>query len=161
MAPLSGSVSSDQGSVASTLQDREQFQELLKTNLARAQNKMKIDADSNRSPWQFQLGEQVLLKLQPYVQSSVAHRPCPKLSFKYFGPYIVVDKIGDSAYKLQLLAGSQVHPVFHVFQLKPFTPNYAPVFSELPFVPLLDLHDLEPETILDRRLSKRGNQTIT
>jgi hypothetical protein len=50
MAPLSGSVSSDQGSVASTLQDREQFQELLKTNLARAQNKMKIDADSNRSP---------------------------------------------------------------------------------------------------------------
>jgi hypothetical protein len=79
MAPVPGSMSSDHDSVASALHDRDQFQELLKTNLARAQNAMKVDADSRCSPRQFQLGKQVLLKLQPYVQSSVVQRPCPKL----------------------------------------------------------------------------------
>jgi hypothetical protein len=102
-----------------------------------------------------------LLKLQPYVQSSVVQRPCPKLSLKYFRPYPVVEKIGTVAYKLQLPAGSQVHPVFHVAQLKQFTTNHALVFSKLPSIPLLDLHDLVPEEILDRWLSKKGNQAVT
>jgi hypothetical protein len=102
MAPMFCPISGDQGPVAATLSDREQFQELLKSNLARAQNSMKMDADSKRGPRQFQLGEQVLLKLQPYVQSCVVHIPCPKLSLKYFGPYTIVEKIGTSAYKLQL-----------------------------------------------------------
>lgn len=35
------------------------------------------------------VGDQVLLKLQPYTQSSVANPPFPKLSFKYFGLYKV------------------------------------------------------------------------
>jgi hypothetical protein len=54
-----------------------------------------------------------------------------------------------------------VHPVFHVSQLKQYTPNCTPVFSELPLIPLLDFHDLIPEEILDRRLSKKGNQAVT
>jgi hypothetical protein len=41
-------------------------------------------------------------------------------------------------------------------QLKQFTP----VFSELPATPCLDLVELEPESILDRRLTKKGNSTI-
>ena len=75
---------------------------------------MKHYADSHRSERSFQVGEMVLLKLQPYVQSSVVVRKCPKLSFKYFGPYEILEKIGSAAYKLKLPDGSQVHPVFHV-----------------------------------------------
>jgi hypothetical protein len=103
----------------------------------------------------------VLLKLKPYTQSLVVERPYLKLTFKYFGPYSVLDRIGQVAYKLELPDHSQIHPVFHVSQLKPFTPDYQSVFSELPVVPLLDIATLEPERIIDRRLTKKGNSAAT
>ena len=62
----------------------------------------------------FQVEEQVLLKLQPYVQKSVASLPYPKLAFKFFGPFAVIAKINPSAYKLDLPPDSRIHPVFHV-----------------------------------------------
>jgi hypothetical protein len=141
--------------------ERHQFSGLLKEHLATSQNKMKIHADTKHNPKQFQTGEQVLLKLQPYAQSSVVNMPCPKLALKYFGPYQVLDRIGQIAYRIQLLVGSQVHLVFHVSQLKPFTPDFTLVFSELPSAPQLDLLELELELILDRLLSKKGNAVVT
>jgi hypothetical protein len=96
---------------------------------------MNLHVDTERSPQQFQIGEQVLLKLQPYAQSSVVNMPCPKLALKYFGPYQVLDRIGQMAYRIQLPVGSQVHPVFHVSQLKPFTLDFTHVFSALPSTP--------------------------
>jgi hypothetical protein len=55
---------------------------------------MKNFAGSKRSPCEFQLGELVLLRLQPYVQKLVVRRPCPKLAFKFFSLYNVVARIG-------------------------------------------------------------------
>jgi hypothetical protein len=54
-----------------------------------------------------------------------------------------------------------VHPVFHVSQLKSYTVDYSPAFQPLPHPPQLDLLDLEPEMILERRMPKRGNSAIT
>lgn len=50
---------------------------------------MKKQADKRRSERVFQIGDQVFLKLQPYIQSSVAHRANHKLAFKFFGPFTV------------------------------------------------------------------------
>jgi hypothetical protein len=148
--------------VRETLLERQQFQELLKQNLARAQHKMKLNADATKSPLTFQLGELVWFKLQPYAQSSVVNRPCPKLAMKFFGPYKILEKkIGTSAYRLELPPNFQVHLVFHVSQLKPYIADYTTKFTPLFEPPHLDLHDLEPELILERRLSKKGNTTIT
>ena len=133
---------------------------VLKEQLSRAQNKMKLSADKRRSDKEYQVGELVLLKLQPYAQSSLVNRPYPKLSFKYFGPYKVTERIGQAAYRLDLPENSQIHPVFHVSQLKPFLPNYTPVFSELPKVAELDIQDLLPEAILGRRLVKKGGKAV-
>jgi hypothetical protein len=47
------------------------------------------------------------------------------------------------------------------FQLKSITPDYTPVFVEMLTPPQLDLCELEPELILDRRVTKKGNSSIT
>lgn len=104
----------------------------LKTHLLRAQNQMKMYADKKRTKVTYQVGDKVLLKLQPYVQSSLVNRSYPKLAMKYFGPYSILERVGSVAYKLDLPASSAIHPTFHVSQLKPFVPDHTPVFSELP-----------------------------
>lgn len=86
----------------------------LKHHLQVAQNRMKLMADRKRTDRQFAVGDKVLLKLQPYTQSSVANRPYPKLAYKYFGPYTVLERVGSLAYELQLPDDSQIHPVFHI-----------------------------------------------
>uniref|UniRef100_A0A8R7TTR3 Tf2-1-like SH3-like domain-containing protein n=1 Tax=Triticum urartu TaxID=4572 RepID=A0A8R7TTR3_TRIUA len=127
--------------------------------ILRAQHRFKKQADKHRSERSFEVGDKVLLKLQPYAQSSVANRPCAKLAYKFFGPFVVLDRIGKLA-KLELPADSRIHPVFHVSQLKPFTPNYTPVFSELPRPPDLAGHDDEPVEIVKRRMVKRGASAL-
>lgn len=73
---------------------------------------MKQMADRGRTPREFQVGELVLLKLQPYAQKIVVNRPYPKLSFKFFGPFNIVARIGAVAYKLDLPEHAPIHPIF-------------------------------------------------
>jgi hypothetical protein len=97
-----------------------------------AKQRMKKQADSNRSERAFQLNEWVFLKLQPYVQSSVADRAHQKLAFKFFGPFRIVERVGSVAYRLELLTSSSIHPVFHVSQLKKSVGAHHSVFDTLP-----------------------------
>jgi hypothetical protein len=87
---------------------------LLHQHLCRAKLRMKLQEDKGRSEREFQIGDMVFLKLQPYVQTSVTPRSSQKLSFRYFGPYHVLSRVGIVAYKLDLPASSSVHPIFHV-----------------------------------------------
>ena len=141
--------------------ERQKFTQLLKDNLVKAQNRMKTYADQHRIERSFVVGDDVLLKLQPYSQSSVANCPYPKLAFKFFGPFKVVGKIGEVAYKLELPESSAIHPVFHVSQLKPFLSKYTPVFTTMPTPDVWQANAPQPEAILDRRMVKKGNAAST
>jgi ribosomal protein L21E len=133
------------------------MEQLLQQHLIRVQQRQKAQADKNRTERQFQVGQMVFVKLQPYVQTSVAQRINQKLSFRYFGPFPVIQRIGQVAYKLQLPPTSAIHPVFHVSQLKLAIGPGHPVSSELPDSTSSSQY---PVKILQRRRKRHNAQLI-
>ena len=129
---------------------------LIQQHLARAQKRMKTQADKGRSERQFAVGDWVYLKLQPYVQASLAPRSNQKLAFKFFGPFQVISRIGAVAYKLQLPSSSTIHPIFHVSQLKAAIPADHSV-SSLPQA--LEGHQI-PVKVLQRRVRTSDNSVV-
>lgn len=79
---------------------------------------MKRQSNKNCAEHIFAMGDWVFFKLQSYVQSSLAHHSHQKLSFRFFGPYQIVECVGAVAYHLALPSTVAIHPVFHVSQLK-------------------------------------------
>jgi hypothetical protein len=103
------------------------------------------------------VGDLVFLKIQPYVQSLMAPWSNQTPTFKYFGPFPMVQKIGTVAYKLDLPSHASIHLVFHVSQLK------KAVGSELQVSPLLspELSAMQVhERIIQRRVVNRGTCTV-
>ena len=93
-------------SVYRSLVAREAVVQLLKFHLLRAHDRMKAITDRRRTERVFGIGELVLLKLQPYRQSTLRQHKHHKLAPKYYGPFRIMDKVGEVAYKLDLPANS-------------------------------------------------------
>lgn len=134
--------------------------EIIKANLLRAQQRMKNQADKHHQERQFAVGDWVYLKLQPHIQQSVVHRTNNKLSFKFFGPYLVTQKVGAVAYKLQLPPSSRIHPVVHVSQLKKAMPPDTLVSSDDDLLSLFATELGTPVQIQSSRLCTVGNKLV-
>jgi len=80
------------------LQQREKMTQLLKKELITTQNRMKQIVDKRRSVREFSVGDRVYLKVKKFLQHSFSTTSISKLSPKFFGPYIVLAKIGKVAY---------------------------------------------------------------
>jgi hypothetical protein len=72
----------------------------------------------------------------------------------------VIQKVALVAYKLDLPSEAQIHLVFHVSQLKPFTPNYSPMYFELPMLADLAQQDVRPLEFVEHRMVKKGSHQI-
>jgi len=139
------------------VQNRQLMNELIKQHLSRAQLRMKKQADKKRSERQFQVGDKMFLKLQPYVQSTLAPRSSQKLAYKFFGPYEILSRVGLVAYKLRLPASSRIHPVFHVSQLKQAISKTDQVSS---LIPDFDAPCQFPEQVLAKKMVTKGVRSI-
>ena len=104
--------------VEAMLKERDLALNALKENLSIAQNRMKKMADTKRRELKFKVGDEVYLKLKPYRQRSLACKRSEKLAPKFYGPYKIIEEIGEVAYRLQLPPEDVIHNVFHISQLK-------------------------------------------
>lgn len=147
--------------VSDFVKERETVHQILKENLQKSQERMKLYAYKKRTEREFEEGDEVYLKLQPYRLVSVSQRRNLKLSASYYGPYKVIQRIGKVAYKLQLPLSAKIHNVFHVSQLKKKMGKDKVVQSDLP--PFTKEGELRPVPIavLDRRLVKKGQRPAT
>lgn len=119
---------------------------------------MRLYADGHRRNLEFQEGEQVFLRLQPYRQLSLAGRMNEKLSPRYYGPFTIHSRVGEVAYRLNLPPTAKIHNVFHISQLKKAIGD-SPVSAEIP--PQISpemVFTAEPESLLEVR---KQNQTDT
>ncbi|GJQ97800.1 putative reverse transcriptase domain-containing protein [Tanacetum coccineum] len=75
-------------------------------------------ANLKHKPVEFQVGDKVMLKVLPW-KGVVHFGKRGKLNPRYVGPFKVLEKVGEVAYKLELPEElSRVHNTFHVSNLK-------------------------------------------
>ncbi|GJX78910.1 retrotransposable element Tf2 [Tanacetum coccineum] len=140
-----------------SLSAREAMVQLLKFHLHRAQQKMKAQADKRRTDRVFEVDHWVYLKLQSHKQVNVRQGKYHKLTPKYNGPFKIIAKVGQVAYKLLLPATSQIHPMFYISQLKLYKGPIPNAIATLPVCNSQGELIQQPVKVLDRRLGKVGN----
>ncbi|GKC66846.1 putative reverse transcriptase domain-containing protein [Tanacetum coccineum] len=90
----------------------------IKQRMQAARDRQKSYADLKRKPMEFQVGDKVMLKVLPW-KGVVRFGKRGKLNPRYVGPFKVLEKVGEVAYKLELPEElSRVHNTFHVSNLK-------------------------------------------
>nr|GFC39651.1 putative reverse transcriptase domain-containing protein [Tanacetum cinerariifolium] len=81
-------------------------------------DRQKSYADLKHEPIEFQVGDKVMLKVSPWKRV-VRFGKRGKLNPRYVGPFKVLERVGDVAYKLDLPEElSRVYNTFHVSNLK-------------------------------------------
>jgi hypothetical protein len=85
------------------------------------------------------------------------NRPCDNLDFRRLGSFSVVKKINDVAFNLELPPSMKIHPVFHVFLLKPYKESSIPGRSQVLLLPIkIERQDeLEVSKILNSIIIRR------
>ncbi|CAA0810083.1 Unknown protein [Striga hermonthica] len=100
------------------LMERDLMIRELKGNLYGSINRMKEYYDRGRREERFEPGDWVYLKLRPYRQHTISQKALFRLGSRFYGPYKILERVGEVAYRLDLPAEAQIHPVVHVSQLK-------------------------------------------
>ena len=134
---------------------------IIRERLLIAQSRQKSYADNRRKDLEFQVGDWVFLRLSPW-KGIVRFGKRGKLSPRYIGPYLITERVGSVAYRLELPSElSQVHDVFHVSMLRKYVADPSHVLVSQPVSLREDLvYEEEPVQILDRKEQVLRNKTI-
>ncbi|GJS94046.1 putative reverse transcriptase domain-containing protein [Tanacetum coccineum] len=133
----------------------------IKQRMQAARDRQKSYADLKRKPMEFQIGDKVMLKVSPW-KGVVRFGKRGKLNPRYVGPFKVIERVGEVAYKLELPEElSRVHNTFHVSNLKKCHAD-EPLAVPLDGLNLDDkLHFVEePVEIVDREVKRLKRSRI-
>ncbi|GJY88575.1 putative reverse transcriptase domain-containing protein [Tanacetum coccineum] len=131
----------------------------IKSRIQAARDHQKSYADMRRKPFEFQVGDKVMLKVSPWKRV-IRFGKREKLNPRYIGPFKIIAKVGTVAYRLELPEQlSRVHSTFHVSKLKKCMAD-EPLAIPLDEIQVDDkLHFIEePVEIMDREV-KHLNQS--
>ena len=126
-----------------------------------AQDRQKKYADLHRQNVEFEVGDWVLLRVSP-VKGVRRFGKKGKLSPRFIGPYLILERIGKVAYRLDLpIELGNVHNVFHVSQLQKFMSDPDKVIQpdEIELDANLEYPEY-PVAILDTKEKKLRNKVI-
>ena len=135
--------------------DLNELHEELRTQMTAAQTRYQAPADCRRQPApDFRIGQNVFVSAE-HIRTT---RPAKKLSEEYLGPFEIIAKPGTHSFTLRLPKHLRaIHPVFHVSQLEPETPNQIPNRKQPAPPPIIIDDELEYEIaeILDSKIDNR------
>ncbi|XP_028079600.1 uncharacterized protein LOC114281353 [Camellia sinensis] len=131
---------------------------LIRERLCTAQSKEKSYVDNRRRDLVFGVADHVFLNVSP-MKGVMRFGVRGILSPRFGGPFEVLDRIGEVAYRLALppsLVG--VHNVFHVSILRKYVPNPSHVIDHAPLQFKEDLtYDEHPIRIIDTKEETSGH----
>ncbi|GJR01369.1 putative reverse transcriptase domain-containing protein [Tanacetum coccineum] len=133
----------------------------IKERLKVARDRQKSYADNRRYPLEFEVGDQVLLKVSSW-KGVVRFGKKGKLAPRYVGPFEIIERIGPVAYHLRLPQElSSVHDTFHVSNLKKCLAdaNLHVPLEEIKLDKTLRFAE-EPFKIMDREVNKLKRSKI-
>ncbi|XP_075479423.1 uncharacterized protein LOC142520306 [Primulina tabacum] len=126
-----------------------------------AQSRQKVYADNRRSPFEFEVGDHVFIKissLKGVMRFGKKGKPSPK----FICTFEILDMIGERAYRLALPPDlDRVHHVFHVSMLRKYISNPSCVLRHeaLDLMPNLTYQEV-PIQILDHKVKVLRNKEI-
>ncbi|KAK2403361.1 hypothetical protein QL285_052808 [Trifolium repens] len=126
-----------------------------------AQDRHKSYADRRRRPLEFEEGDHVFLRVTPTTGVGRALK-AKKLTPKFIGPYQILERVGKVAYRIALPPVlSLIHDVFHVSQLRKYTPDPSHVITP-DDIQLRDNLSFEvpPIKIADRKMKRLRTKEI-
>jgi hypothetical protein len=130
------------------------FIKLYMKQLEKSQAKYKARHDKHRVDHHFQVGDQVWL----YISKECLKGEGKKLKPIRYGPFKILEKIGDNAFWLELPPYMQMYSMVNVENLKLYEPPMIMDQGENVQVPSVDdfspeyLDELQEDVILDRRV---------
>lgn len=141
------------------LDEMQQQIDLIQFEIRAAQDRQKAYADSHHLERNFEEGDMVFLRVRP-KKISLSLGKFKKLSARYCGPYVILNKVNDQAYELLLPPEVKVHNVFNVSLLKKYVPDDRNILGDEQILVSKDgTLDISPERILQVRERTLRNQT--
>nr|GEU67240.1 putative reverse transcriptase domain-containing protein [Tanacetum cinerariifolium] len=90
----------------------------IKSRIQAVRDRQKSYVDVRRKPFEFQVGDKVMLKASPW-KKVIRFGKRGKLNPRYIGHFKILTRVGTIAYRLELPKQlSRVHSTFHILKLK-------------------------------------------
>ena len=105
---------------------------VIRKRLQISQDPQKSYVNNRRRDLEFEVGDMVFLRISPW-KGILRFGKRGKLSLRCIGPYRIIERIGEVAYRLELSSDlDRIHDVFHVSMLRKYIPDPSHVLTKQP-----------------------------